>query len=229
MSKKIEKNYYFNSRKFQLHRSEYYKYHPMLLPDVRNKVSIGVRAFNISKGLKEIICGCGMNTGKSSSNQSIKKYIDGHHIKKQIDIKIPFVCGCGCELGGMVKISKKKDKNYIHGHNRADPNLLSSIAKNRLALMSSEQRSIRTKNSMGKADQVLRAKAIKEGKSSIMRAILSDGTYVDFKSTEIPTEFKITYDKMKYAIKRSSGIHAQSPGIKFEYVKKYAGGNKWKT
>ena len=231
MVKVLENSDVFNSRKFKAIKELYYENHQMQLEEVRANVSKGVKAAYVQRGCKEVLCACGCSSVVSLSTKSVppRKYLKGHFSR---DIKdrtpVNFGCACGCGRIGITSAFKIKDANYIHGHYRPARKALAEAHKRRLSKFTKHELAERMKNTLWKADKVLRAEAIREGKSSLLKVVYDNGTEIVFKSTQVPPELNMEYSKIKYLIRRYNGRDPNNSTVRFEFVKKYEGGNKWK-
>lgn len=228
MSKQVLKN--FNGRKYEWIRSSFYKFNIMNVDGIRKKVSEGVVRDLVSKKYKPIICrcGCGGLVRMGLEDKGRKFFINGHSPQSPKNIKKPSLIECACGCGGtrLVNHKKLKDKNYIHGHNRPDPKEQGKKLSAFLSSLSKEELSLRSKASFGAGDQELRAKNIRKGKQSFLRATFDDGRTLDFSSIEIPEEISLSYGIIKDLINRKNG-RDENLKVTFIFTKKYEGGNKW--
>lgn len=228
MAKQVLKN--FNGRKYEWVRSSFYKFNIMNVEGIRKKISDGVIKELESKKFKPIMCqcGCGRVVRRAVIDNGKKQFINGHSPRSLKNIKKPVLieCACGCGGSRLVNHKKIKDKNYIHGHNRQDPEVQSQRVTSFLRSLSKEELRLRSKLSFGSGDQELRAKNIRKGKQSFLRATFDDGRTLDFSSIEIPEEISLSYGIIKDLINRKNG-RDENLKVTFIFTKKYEGGNKW--
>jgi len=116
-------------------------------------------------------------------------------------------------------------ENHKNGLYKFDYDKVGKTLSNTLSKLSKEELSERSKKSVGTCNQIARAKAIKHGKSSLLKAIYPNGEIIEFLSYESDIKVGVSYSFIKDIIKRKDGIDKNN--IKYEYIKKYIGGNKW--
>lgn len=103
---------------------------------------------------------------KLKQSQTMREYYKNNPVRTSVVLE-ERTCMCGC--GEKFTINSKYEKRFIHGHNSYvfDENKgkkISKTHKQKLSKLSKEQLSIRSKNSFGKCDHVLRGKKISESK-----------------------------------------------------------------
>ena len=227
-----------NSSTYEKVRKLWVDNHPMKSIGVRQRMVASLASYHEEHGAKKIFCacGCGDIVRRTRSESKKPEFISGHEPTKLCkcgcgakvygkgqfvqDSKLEFVCACGC--GGIGKVSHfyKKTKNFLHGHNKPlTPEQISAKMKHALSLKSKEQLSERSKNSFHKCDQAARARAIRHGKSSLLRLWENDTIYKDFNSVDSLAITGITYAQIVYRIRKHGGI--LKDGRKIEYLKKY--------
>lgn len=226
-----------NSRVYEKVRKLWVECHPMKNESVKKRMISNLREYNNRNGVKENLCKCGCGGVVSRSVKppkpgSMREFLSEHRPvnyckcgcgemtgqKSWASDLIVFTCGCGCGGKGKVSHRYKSPTNYLHGHNPVDN---SNSIKKYLTGLSDEQKEIRRKNSLGKADEVKRVQAIKLGKSSILQAVDAKGNITKFNSLDCQKEIGIDYNRIKYMIKRSANSIAEINDLKIKYIFKY--------
>lgn len=97
-------------------------------------------------------------------------------------------------------------ENHKNGLYKFDYDKAGKTLSNTLSKLSKEELSERVKKSCGTCDQIARAKAIKHGKSSLLKAIYPNGEIIEFLSYEADIKVGVSYGFIKDMIKRKKDL-----------------------
>lgn len=116
-------------------------------------------------------------------------------------------------------------ENHKAGKYKYDYKKVSASLKKTLSKLSNNEMNVRLENSLKKCDQNARAKAIQKGKGSLIK-MTKNTEVMKFWSYDSIKMVGLKYRQIYYYIKYKNGIGPS--GERYQYIKKYKGGNKWK-
>jgi len=116
-------------------------------------------------------------------------------------------------------------ENHKAGKYKYDYIKVSTSLRKSLSKLSNSEMDTRLNNSLRNCDNKARGKAIQKGKASLLK-MTKDDVVVEFWSYDSVKVTKLKYKQIYYYIKYKNGIGPC--GEMYQYIIKYAGGNKWK-
>lgn len=116
-------------------------------------------------------------------------------------------------------------ENHKAGKYKYDYKKVSASLKETLLTLSESDMDMRLENSLRKCDHITRGKAIQRGKASLLK-MTKNAEVIKFWSYDSVKITGLKYRQIYYYIKYKNGIGPN--GEKYQYIKKYKGGNKWK-